>query len=70
MLLDYAHIYPDATIRYHASNMCLHIDSDAAYIVQLRAQSRVAGYFYLSNKITTGNSKPAPKPSGPILTEC
>ena len=33
MLMDYAHTYPNATICYHASDMCLHIDYDAAYLV-------------------------------------
>ena len=28
-LMDYAASHPDATIRYHTSNMILHIDSDA-----------------------------------------
>ena len=37
MIMDYAHTYPNATIRYHASDMCLHIDSDAAYLVQPQA---------------------------------
>ena len=31
--LDYAETYPNAIIRYHASQMVLHIDSDAAYLV-------------------------------------
>ena len=39
MLLDYAPTYPDATIRYHARDMCLYIESDAAYLVQARARS-------------------------------
>ena len=46
MLMDYAHTYPNATIRYHTSDMCLHIDSDAAYLVQPQSRSRVAGTFY------------------------
>ena len=33
MLMDYTHTYPNATIQYHASDMCVHIDSDAAYLV-------------------------------------
>ena len=49
--MDYTHTYPNATIQYHASDMCLHIDSDAAYLVQTQAGSRVAGHFYLSDKI-------------------
>ena len=47
MLLDYAHTYLDPKIRYHASDMCLHLDSDAAYLVQPKARSRVAGHYYL-----------------------
>jgi hypothetical protein len=31
-MLDYLATYPDATIRYHASDMILHIHSDASYI--------------------------------------
>ena len=67
--MDYAHTYPDATIRYHASDMCLHIDSDAAYLVQPCARSRVGGHFYLSNNIPEGTNIPKPTPNGSILTE-
>jgi hypothetical protein len=31
-LLDYQATHPDATIRYHASDMILHIHSDASYL--------------------------------------
>jgi hypothetical protein len=31
-MLDYLATHPDATIRYHASNMVLHIHSDASYL--------------------------------------
>jgi hypothetical protein len=30
-MLDYLATHPDATIRYHASDMILHIHSDASY---------------------------------------
>ena len=33
MLMDYAATQPDAVIRFHASDMCLHIDSDATYLI-------------------------------------
>ena len=69
MLLDYAHTYPDPKIRYHASDMCLHIDSDAAYLVQPKARSRVAGHYYLSDRMPTHDKKPDPKPNGPLHTE-
>ena len=50
--------------------MCVHIDSDAAYLVQPQACSRVDGYFYLSDKIPVENPIPNPTPNGTILTEC
>ena len=47
--MDYVYTYPNTFIRYNASDMVLHIDSDAAYLVAPKARSRVAGYFHLSN---------------------
>ena len=70
MLMDYLHTYPSATIRYHTSDMCLHIDSDAAYLVHPRACSRVVGNFYLSNNVPQIIKNPQSRPNGPILTEC
>ena len=49
-LMDYFWTYPNAYIRYHASDMLLHVDSDAAYLVLPKAKSRVGGYFQLANK--------------------
>ena len=50
MLLDYCATYPNTKIRYYASDMILHVDSDAAYLVVAGAKSRVAGHYYLSSK--------------------
>ena len=50
--------------------MCLHIDSDAAYLVQPKARSRVGGHFFLSDNPPPAPAKPTPKPNGPIHTEC
>jgi hypothetical protein len=47
MLMDYLHTYPNAVIRYHASDMILKITSDAAYLVQPKARSRAAVHFHL-----------------------
>ena len=47
--MDYLHTYPDAVIRFHASDMIIYIESDAAYLVLPQARSRVASIFYLSN---------------------
>jgi hypothetical protein len=49
-LLDYLATHPDATIRYHASDMILHIHSDASYLSVSNARSRLGGLFSLGNK--------------------
>ena len=50
--------HPHAKLRYKASQMCLHIDTDAAYLVAPNSKSRVAGYFYLSDNPSTLKSTP------------
>jgi hypothetical protein len=49
-MLDYLSTHPDATIRYHASDMILHIHSDASYLSVSNARSRLRGLFFLGNK--------------------
>jgi hypothetical protein len=49
-LLDYLAAHPDATIRYHASDMILHIHSDASYLSVSNARSRLGGLFFCSDK--------------------
>jgi hypothetical protein len=49
-LLDFLATHPDAAIRYYASNMILHIHSDASYLSVLNARSRLGGLFFLGNK--------------------
>jgi hypothetical protein len=49
-MLDYLATRPDAKIRYHASNMALHIHSDASYLAVSNARSRLGGMFFLGNK--------------------
>jgi hypothetical protein len=49
-LLDYLATHPDATIIYHASDMILHIHSDASYLSVSNARSRLGGLFFLGNK--------------------
>jgi hypothetical protein len=44
-LLDYLATHPDATIRYHASDMVLHIPRDASYLLVSNARSRLGGLF-------------------------
>jgi hypothetical protein len=62
-LLNYAAAHPDATIRYHASDMCLHIHSDASYLSEANARSRAGGTFFLSSKPT--NTTNTPNPAAP-----
>jgi hypothetical protein len=50
MLMDYLHTYPNAVIRFYASDMILKICSDAAYLVQPKARSRVAVHYHLGWK--------------------
>jgi hypothetical protein len=44
-LFDYLATHPDAAIRYHASDMILHIHSDASYLSVSNARSRFGGLF-------------------------
>ena len=64
-LLDYAATYPNVAIRFRASDMILHIHSDAAYLVMPKARSRIAGYYYFDNV----NNK-LPLLNGALLIEC
>jgi hypothetical protein len=56
-LLNYCATHPDATLRYHASAMVLHVHSDASYLSERNARSRAGGIFFLSD--------PPPPPSHP-----
>eukprot|EP00957_Ditylum_brightwellii_P209955 15364419-Ditylum_brightwellii.AAC.2 len=47
--LNYMATYPNAIVRFHASNTILHIHSDAAYMALPEARSCTGGYFYLSS---------------------
>ena len=42
-LLDYLHTHKDATIHYIASDMVLNIHSDASYLTEPKAHSRLGG---------------------------
>jgi hypothetical protein len=49
-LLDYLVTHPDANIRYHVSDMILHIQSDASYLSVSKACRRLGGLFFCGNK--------------------
>ena len=54
--MDYIATYPNTVIRYYASDMYLHIDSGAAYLVLPKARTRGAGHFFLSNTPPKSNT--------------
>ena len=51
--LDYCATHSNAIFRFHANNMILKIHSDASYLSETEARSRVGGYFFLGNKNET-----------------
>jgi hypothetical protein len=51
-LLDYLATHPDATISFYASDMILHIHSDASYFSVSKARSRLGVLFYLGYNST------------------
>ena len=69
MLKDYLSTYPNAVIRFYASDMVLHVESDAAYLVLPKARSRMAGFFYCSNKYDKNQPIKVPL-NRPIHVEC
>jgi hypothetical protein len=63
--LRYAATWPNATLRYKASAMCLRIHSDASFHSEPGARSRAGGYFYLGE--TDRESLP---PNGAVHVLC
>jgi hypothetical protein len=54
-LLNYCNTHPETKNWYHASEMILHIHSDASYLSENEAKSRAGVFFYMGN--TTKNDK-------------
>ncbi|NNE46316.1 MAG: hypothetical protein HKN37_06620, partial [Rhodothermales bacterium] len=70
-LLNYLATHPDAILRYTASDMCLWTHSDASYLSVIKARSRVAGYFFLSDfpenpDKPPGDTDPPPASNGAV----
>jgi Reverse transcriptase (RNA-dependent DNA polymerase) len=66
-LLNYAATHPDAAVRFHKSDMILYCHSDASYLSERKARSRVGGFFYLGNR---DEPEIVTHPNGPIHIEC
>ena len=67
-MLDYCSTFKNTKLCYSASEMVLHVDSDAAYLVAPQAKRRVAGHFQLDYNIYPSNS--STPLNGAILVEC
>jgi hypothetical protein len=65
-LLNYCASHPEATVRYHASDMVLHVHSDASYLTEPEARSRAGGHFFMSN---VPSASPTPH-NGAVHTVC
>jgi hypothetical protein len=48
-LLNYCNTHPETKIHYHASDMILHIHSDASYLSENEAKIRAGKFFYMGN---------------------
>ena len=66
-LLNYLATHPTVKVRFHASDMILNIHSDASYLSETRARSRLSGYFFLGSKIAKGEKI---KMNGNIFVSC
>ena len=64
-LLDYAATHPDAEITFRRSDMILKIHTDASYLSEHGARSRVGGYFFLGDNNDNDSDM-----NGPIAIEC
>ena len=49
MLMNYCATYSSSVIRFHSSDMILHVDTDTVYLVSPGAKRRIGGYYYLSS---------------------
>jgi hypothetical protein len=65
--LDYVATHPEATVRFYKSDMVLRIESDASYLSEPNAKSRVGGYFYLDGE---EDPPPGKRPNGAVHVEC
>jgi hypothetical protein len=52
-LLNYCNTHPETKIRYHTSDMILHIHSDASYLSENEAKSRAGGFFCMGSNTKT-----------------
>ena len=61
--LNHCTTHPNSVLWCHKSGMILHTHSDASYLTEPQARSRVGGYHYFGNKL----GKPDPPNQAPVL---
>ena len=66
-ILYYESKHPNATIKYHTSDMILITDKYSTYLVIPAAWSRITGHYYLKNHMID-YYKGNPNPNMTILT--
>jgi hypothetical protein len=66
-LLDYLVTHPNATVRFHTSDMILNIHSDVSYLSEANAHSRACGHFCMGWRANP--TKPI-KLNGAFFTLC
>ena len=69
MLLDYVAFHCDTKLRFHASDIILHIDTDVAYHVLPKAKICIVAYFFLSTNPSPPPTWPTPKQNATIFVE-
>ena len=67
-LFNYAATHPNSTIQYTASDMVLHIHSNASYLSKPRSCSRAGGHYLLGDMHPDMSKPPTTRPclNGPI----
>eukprot|EP00957_Ditylum_brightwellii_P116804 8908745-Ditylum_brightwellii.AAC.1 len=72
MILNYYTAYSDAVLRYHKSDMVLHVHSGASYLSKVEARSRAGGHFFVSENLESYTKLPSqlPKNNEAVHTEC
>ncbi len=50
-LMDYLATHPDATVRFHTSDMILNVHLDASYLSEAHAHSQACGHYFMGWKV-------------------
>ncbi len=66
-LMDYLETHPNATVRFHASDMILNVHLDASYLSEANAHSQACSHFFMGWKADP--AKPI-KLNGAFFTLC